>query len=1423
MATNAAAAKTSARAARAPRRERATRAPKNSRDASPIIDPDYVAPDFSESRQTRIGSSFIEQFVAGHDASDVLRELVQNEYDGGGETLTLTFGSQGLEVTGTGGGIDQQGWDRLSVIVGTGSVVGSDGAETVAPKANGIGSKNFGLRSLFRFGDQIYVRSGGLVGLLDLTTQETGLRPDPAWDQRPGVRLNVSYRLSATERLEAFTIEREQHALALMEARMPDTLLKLALDGKRRGLRGVTIRSVRAGRSLEWRQDAKSIPTKLRGVTIVARKGRLDTGSDATSSRHEELEFSQVVAIPAKYRARQFPAYYRQGVDKLRIGVSVPLLRRRVDLGQQGSFYYPLKTPTTRTGCAISISAPFELNNDRSGLADHEWNEWLVAEAAALTVALLKADWFDRFGADAFKALDGDTDVSTSGFLAQVHALLASEACWPTADKGKGKARFTTAPSLVLPEYPALRQFVGDDALLDPRLGDDAALRAFAAARGARTFSIASLVRLRCAADNANTIATKLEHDADLYYPEYAATMGEPGMQALQAAALSELSRHLSNPNRDDLRDSPSTLTASGELRAARELLIVTADLWAECPEPVSNRLHSDLVAHKAIARYCEPYDEDQWLIAAAGRAANASDDDPERALLYRLLLKREAPLSRRAAAALRGAPVLCNQRGAWVAPAEMVMLPGALGRLLQPYVDAPAREIAAKRGLIGALRIRAKLNGDDLVRFAAGLAWRPEAADQFEKLASDHARLLTPAIAQRLRALPCLRARSGKLMAPKALHLDTPANRLCIGDDDRLVGRSNDILHAKLKIRGEPNADTILAILDEHRAAARAPARPHLMYPALVDAMRRERRPKREFAAAPICWVDDRYHAPADILLGPRAPAPLVAVIPTYRPADDIARAYAELGAATQATDAHWTRFFLHVSEEWASQQPQEPRRRRLLNEAYELRGALGLPPDCEAAACLLDDRGRLFDLGQLRANRLVEPDFPALQEALRAADSKIGIIAGGERGRAFFTRLGIRPLSAIAGTGAPIFGPAGRPKLWYQPKHGERVLAMLHRPIFARALFELAHRQRFAQGFTPADADTVADRVAAISTIEFFQSIGRRYTVDGVTVQLGVEVAVAEPQIGLIAPRNLQEFRFMLADALAEIAGASSAAAARTLASALLPLVLCTTSDDLRAYLDRAGFAGHARWGGADGDDPVDTDTDDDVEEDALRQVFDALDTKGPREDEPPPVEPVAPTPTPGPTPAPPSPPAAPLPLPALDKVSLDVQDASGATIEARTETRSGGGGSGAWFPPTPAEVARAAELGQRGEELVYRLELERVRQMGHENPEAYVIWTSRDNPGADHDIRSIDKDGRPRWIEVKSTTGVDGRFEWSRREFEKALHERERYELWRVYQVSGCAPVAKCFRNPAKMIGAQRIALELGVLRANIECLR
>ena len=41
-----------------------------------------------------------------------------------------------------------------------------------------------------------------------------------------------------------------------------------------------------------------------------------------------------------------------------------------MNLGQRGQFYYPLQTPQCFTGSAVSISAPFKLDADRTSLLD---------------------------------------------------------------------------------------------------------------------------------------------------------------------------------------------------------------------------------------------------------------------------------------------------------------------------------------------------------------------------------------------------------------------------------------------------------------------------------------------------------------------------------------------------------------------------------------------------------------------------------------------------------------------------------------------------------------------------------------------------------------------------------------------------------------------------------------------------------------------------------------------------------------------------------------------------------------------------------------------------------------------------------------------------------------------------------------------
>ena len=721
--------------------------------------------------------------------------------------------------------------------------------------------KKLGLRSLFRFGDEIHVRSGGQVALLDLLTQETGRERDPMWRGEEGVRVHVPYRQKSTEMLEAFTVEREEHAIGLMATGMRDTLVKLALSGKKRGLREVNVRSIRTGQMLHWKQDAKPGRCRAAGVTMVARSGRLVHGNHRGAPFQEE-EFSRSIAIPAEHAARRFPAYYKLPGGRMKVAISLPIARRRIDLSQQGHFYYPLRAPSSRTGCVVSISAPFELNTDRSGINDHVWNDWLIDQVVELTIDLLKADWFRRYGADVFKALVSDATGSPDRFATKIAERLKEDACWPT--RGSAEDHFASASDIVLPAEEEFGGFLGDKRYLDRTLASDKALCDIVAAYGAKRFTVSSLVRLRCADKDVKALTTKVGNDANFSFTDYSNVLINIDLQKRLAAALSAYPRRLSKQHKADLANTPSTLSASGELKPAAQLMIVDPDLWADCPEPEANRLHPELVPYKAISSHCRTFNEEQWLIDAAKRAATAPPDDRERETLYRKLLAREAPISRPAREALRNNPVVKNQRGHWVAPVAMVHLKGPLARLLDPAIDAPSKEMLNAPVLMARLRIRDTLNSSDLVRYARNLSSRPEMAERFEKLLTDNLKLLSTAVIEELRAIPCLRALSNELVAPGGLHLDTATNRLCIGDNNRIVSGTNDLLYHKLKIKAAPDSGTLLDIVALHRKEGKAPMRPDLLYPALVEAVGRERR-----CQIPNCRL-------ADLLGGGRLPRAL-------------------------------------------------------------------------------------------------------------------------------------------------------------------------------------------------------------------------------------------------------------------------------------------------------------------------------------------------------------------------------------------------------------------------------------------------------------------------------------------------------------------------------------------------------------------
>ena len=146
-----------------------------------------------------------------------------------------------------------------------------------------------------------------------------------------------------------------------------------------------------------------------------------------------------------------------------------------------------------------------------------------------------------------------------------------------------------------------------------------------------------------------------------------------------------------------------------------------------------------------------------------------------------------------------------------------------------------------------------------------------------------------------------------------------------------------------------------------------------------------------------------------------------------------------------------------------------------------------------------------------------------------------------------------------------------------------------------------------------------------------------------------------------------------------------------------------------------------------------------------------------------------------------------------------------------------RHGGGWPSAVAPRDLDAREEDRVLGRRGEEIVLAIERARVTDLG-ESPDR-VVWTSTADPFADHDIKSVDDDGEDLWIEVKSTTGTDGRFSWSGAEFRLAVRARTRYFVYRVYEADTTAPLWRAVRDPIGQFDIGGLRLDLDRLIGDI----
>ena len=1383
--------------------------------------------------------SVLGEFVDGHDSSDVLRELVQNEFDARGTRLDIAFGADSLRVRGNGIPIDAAGWKRLSVMLGQGQVAGSD--RVIKPKANGIGSKNFGLKSLFLFGPQIFIRSAGLQTVLDYQRgAQSKPLPEPDSKRKPGVEIHVPYRTVADGHLVPFGFAEEENALDQFDQNLIPTLIKLVEPDSPKQLKQLVVTSDRHDRRVRWTQSAKKIDCSSRYVTAIQRTLRVERGpmeGPGPKSRHtiKEIEFQKSFDVPMEFQGTTFPRYFRvSSRRRIMIGISVKTKGKQIDLDHRGRLFYPIGVPNGQTGNGISINAPFEMDMNRSAILDgNPWNNWLLQCGANLTMDLLSVDWLERFGPDAYLAVypNEKAAASSNEYCSAVTDRLSTDECWPTRAVPKGRRPrtvFNKANRVVIPDAEELDGFLRPERYLDPQFESNERIRQMVMRFGARRFTVNSLVRLRCAGKDIQHLATQLdESEARNYYGDLHNRWSDIALQQKFAHAIDVFERRLSTSNREDLKRAETTLNADGGLSAPNmPLWVVQGDIASAIKLSAAEQLHLDLCQYKVLPKLCEDFDIKSWVRKTAEEIRSKIASPEVRDALYAYVIERHGQFDQTTKAILRRAPILKTDRGDWATPESIIDIRARSAKDLQAVLNFPRLDYAQDVELAKALGFKKKVSGADLVAYARQVQQNPEMAESCANTLWKLRRLLDPKTVSQLSTVPFVSNTLGGLTSPLDTYLATDLNLVCLGPEAAFVKTEHRSLYEKLGCLSTPQSEDIVSYIARLQNSGEKPEDVKILYATLVQALRLEGEPTDSYEYEDILWAERCFHQPSEVLVGRGYREIFRGIIPQLPALSGYVKAARDLGAHSDPTPQHWRSLLRWFSNKWDGSDASKALPQTERNRLRHVYATLPTPPDGMSMneRFLLGTNGRLYSPAEAAEGILLINDDPQLAAELEACQSTVAFadtsIPGSLR---FFTEASVQNLTEV--------------RHWEGVHIGETVAA--RERINVDTALQKVQSDEFGSAFSRLVEYSVETGQVLLQPLELLAELKKRsnitfvdelqvaYVVAGHTVCVDQEIVLEDERFVSVRASNNEELQDRLSSALAGLV-TEDPAIRRSLADSIFRLLASRSTKDMERYLKRRGIpwesnagTGSEEWEdqsieseiGQDEDDLYDSVTNmlgesigsrtptRLVQHDA-QGVVTIHPTNGVQSD----ATRVSPT--------------KPKTLPPLEEVTVKRIPREG-TIHIRQpqQTRTSGGSS-RWSPPTREQEEWNSTIGRRGEELVYLAELERVQKIGY--PACRVQWVSDQNPGSDHDIRSVDCDGQDLWIEVKSTSGKDGRFQWSKNEFDLALSRKEQYVLYRVYEADSSYPSIKSFRNPVGLLLQNALHLDISSLNAEVESL-
>jgi hypothetical protein len=1056
------------------------------------------------------------------------------------------------------------------------------------------------------------------------------------------------------------------------------------------------------------------------------------------------------------------------------------------------------------------------MNSDRSDIIDpqnSEWNAWLLNQAIDFTMQLLVSDWADRFGASAYLCCARKEGQKTA-FADALWKRLSEEACWATREPKK--SAFAKAADLVMPDSEELDGFLSASRYPADFLQGEQEVRELLIKLGAKKFTMNSLIRLRCAGEDGTRLKTRLgSGEANYHFTNFQQGLQGVDTQVMFARAI-QAKWPLPSSNREDLESTTSTLADDGTLASpSAPLWRVEKALIDFAPVPPGSRLHRSLLDFKFFAKLkpVKSYDPSGWAIDAAIRADDGKADQATREALYKFILSSVGLISRRAKLVLRRSPVLMDHRGGWARPKHIVLRKARGSRDLEPVLHFPHSDYARDKALASVFKFRTRVIGSDLVSYARLVEQQRALAEGFEQILARMANLLTPPVVRQLKGVAFLRSSLDEPASPSNVYRRTSLTEACLGPEAPFVLGSNQKLYERLECLDMPRVEDVIRHLRALRQNNQPPQASSILYPGLVAALTKEKTPTSTYKSEPLLWIGNAYHAPDAVLLGARHRQVFFDAVPVELARNSpVARAFQRLGASEEPQERHWAMLLAWFHDRFLkSGAALSVGERRSLRQAYLALGDAGVPTTLPAhIRCLLDYEGKLYSKSDAAMGLYVINNDPLLAEAIMNSGSSYAFADTEQPGvLGFLSASGVKTLTGVR---AKVGVQLGTQRETTKQPWLDAVARSLHQRELASALASLLAFSLKGTGLPkPPSEAHIRKTLLSWKRLTCVDRIGVDYRVAAQVFTVPVGAWAKDERIYIVPPKKRQDVLAAVSEVITQSIAPPELRG--ILLDAVQVLLDCDSVGEYQRYLARRGIAWSRPTANGEAP-PEEVEYDDDLDaiiEAELEGRISNLLNQDQTLPEPAPVPPGKPV-----SPVPPTPGKNQEPLPPIESVLLE-EIPPDATWSPPMPLR-GVGGSGGSGVPRPIDRRRDEEIGRRGEDLIYRRELERVSALGY--PKDRVVWVAKDNPNADHDIRSLDDDGQDFVIEVKSTVGRDGRFNWPRAEFKRAHQERSRYVLCRVYEADSNRPKVKRFRDPVGLLLKDALRLDIDTLAAQVE---